>query len=420
MAHILFVNQYYWPDLASTGQHLTDLAEHLAAHGHQVTVLTSRGKYLGGEGQAPGKELRNGVRIVRLRGSGLGQRGGILARVLDYALFHLSVGSRVIFGRGNDVVVTLTTPPMLGLWGGLARKFRGVKFVNYLMDLHPDAEFELGMLKRGSLVGRFLDRVQNFAVRTADSNVVLGPYMAARVRQRGVHASRICEIPVWSSKEDVEPIEHERNPLRKSFGWEGRFVVLYSGNAGLLHCFDELLDAAGMLERSAPDVLFAFIGGGPRRAELERQVAQRGLGNVEFRDYLPREDLKFSLPAADVHFMSLRPEQTGVAVPGKLYGILAAGRPVLFVGARRCESADTINLGGAGLTYGLGDSDGLVQGILRLRDEAGTRHRMGRAARTAFLTTYEREVACERWRGFLEEISGEIVLPPAEELRPAA
>lgn len=409
MARILFVNQYYWPDVASTGQHLTDLAEHLAARGHDVRVLCSRGAYDSGRGAAPARETRGGVEIRRLRATGFGKRRSLLHRALDYASFHALVALEVARSRWADVVVTLTTPPLLGLHGRLAQLVAGARHVHFVMDLHPDAEFELGLLSRTSLAGRLLDRACGHALRTADVNVVLGPYQGARVEAKGTAPERIREIPVWSRADEVVPVPHATNLLRAEWGWADRFVVMYSGNAGLVHRFEEILAAAARLEREAPDVLFAFVGGGPRRPEIEAAARERGLANVWFGDYVPRSELSRSLSAADVHFMSLRPEQTGIAVPGKLQGILASARPVLFVGAERCESADTIRAARAGFTFTPGEGDALADAILALRADPERRALMGERGRAAFLETFEQRRCCEAWRGLLEEIAGGVV-----------
>lgn len=410
MATYTFVNQYYWPDVASTGQHLADLCEALVARGHRVRVICSRGQYLEGKGEAPAFEIHRGVEIVRIPASSNGKNGSLWRRALDYLSFHLLLARAVLSGPRPDAVVTLTTPPLLGVWGRVAQVLRRTKHVHWVMDLHPDAEFELGMLKRGSLLGRFLAFACAHPMRKATKNVVLGPYQGRRLTDRGVAERRIAEIPVWSSADEVSPIDHRFNPLRTEFGWDGKFVVLYSGNAGLVHRFEELQHAMRVLEERCPDVRFAFVGGGPRRAEIEAFAAEHELSNVEFHGYLPREALKHSLPAGDVHFMSLEPAQTGVAVPGKLYGILAAGRPVLFVGAERCESADTVREADAGLCFEPGDGDALADAIEALakdHTEGGSWVAdMGRRARAVFLERFEREVCCEQWVDLLEEVVG--------------
>jgi len=408
VARFLFVNQYYWPDVASTGQHLMDLCETLAARGHAVRVVCSRGQYLEGAGTAPRFELKDGVEIVRVEATSHGKNGSLARRALDYLSFHAALLRALFDGARPDAVVTLTTPPLLGLWGRVLQVLRRTRHVHWVMDLHPDAEFELGLLRRESFTGRLLAFLAAHPMRTADVDVVLGPYQGARLVGHGVSAERIREIPVWSSADEVAPLDHRFNPLRASRGWKGRFVVLYSGNAGLVHRFDELCEAMRLLDRRRPDVLFAFVGGGPRRKEIEAFAREHGLTNCEFHGYLPREALRHSLPAGDVHFVSLVPEQTGVAVPGKLYGILAAGRPVLFVGAERCESADAIRAAGAGACFVPGQGAELADEIERLAADAALGGRelaeMGARGRAAFLETYERGVCVEQWADLLEGV----------------
>lgn len=367
-------------------------------------MLCSRGRYLAGEGPAPAREQRNGVEIRRVRATSFGRRSHA-GRLADYAAFHALAGLRAAASGWADVVVTLTTPPLAGWMGRAAKLLRGVRHVNFVMDLHPDAEFASGLLRPDSVPGRALEGLLGRSLRGADANVVLGRHQGARVLARGVDPRRVIEIPVWSDAREIEPVPRERNPLRERLGWADRFVVMYSGNAGLVHRFEELLDAAEEIDETDPRVLFAFVGGGPRRPEIERAVRERGLSNCEFRPYFDRADLRWSLSAADVHFMSLRPEHVGVAVPGKLYGILAAGRPVLFVGSPACEPAETIAAAGAGLAFQPGQGAELARAIERLRDDPVLRVELGRRGHAHFLAHHERGVCVEAWRRLLEAVA---------------
>lgn len=407
MARLLFVNQFYWPDLASTGQHLTDLCEHLAGRGHEVRVLCSSGAYLDAAGRvAPAREQRQGVSIRRFRGLGFGQRSSLGRRAAEYAAFHLQVARATAASSWPDLIVTLTTPPLLGLWGALAQALLGRRHVPFVMDLHPDAEFALGLLRRQSLLGRALEALNAWPLRRADRAVVLGPHMAARLQAKGVDPARLAEIPVWADGQAVRPRPHAHNELRRRLGWNGRFVVLYSGNAGLVHRFDELLDAMQRVGATHPRILFAFVGGGPRRREIEAEVARRGLTNAEFHAYFPREMLGESLPAADAHFLSLRDEQAGIAVPGKLYGAMASGRPVLFVGPERCESADTLRQSGAGYAFRSGEGLALSEAILTLAEDPRRAAELGRRARAEFERRFDRPVCLAAWSELIEGLVG--------------
>ena len=164
---ILFVNQHYYPDIAATGQKLTDLAEYLAATGHHVSVICSKGKYVAGMLPAGREEVRNGVRIHRTRTGGHG-RSSVLWRLFDYAAFYIGVFFHILFSRKHDYVVYLTTPPLLSFMGAVLRKIKRQRYGIWSMDLHPDAEEVLGMFRPAGLVARTLHVLNNFGYKNAD------------------------------------------------------------------------------------------------------------------------------------------------------------------------------------------------------------------------------------------------------------
>lgn len=394
---LLLVNQHYYPDVASTGQHLTDLAEHLAAEGYSVEVLTGRGKYVAGKVEAPAREVRNGVRIRRLRTTSFG-RGSHLGRVVDYLSFYVRVLAALLFGPARDGVLFLTTPPLLGFLGAIARLVRGQRYGVWSMDLHPDAEVASGMLRAGSLPAKVLEWMNATGYRHADFVVDLGPYMKQRIVGKGVAPERTHTVHVWSAKEEIVPTPRERNPLIDELGLRDKFVVMYSGNAGIVHDFDGICEAMRLL-KDDPRIHFLFVGNGPRRAQIEEFVKANAIANFEYQDYFSRAQLKYSLSVADVHLISLRSPFVGISVPGKLYGIMASARPALFVGPTACESAETILEGrcGAVIDPAKGEAGArLAEWIRRLESDSQLARDFGAAGRRAFERVYEREVNCNQ------------------------
>ena len=392
---VLFVNQHYHPDVASTGQHLTDLAEYLAGRGYSVEVLTGRGHYLAGAMPVPAVEMRNGVRIRRIRATAFG-RGSHIGRLADYATFYLHVLFAVLLGRRRDGVVFLTTPPLLSVVGRLARIVRGQRYAIWSMDLHPDAEIAAGMLPADGAPARALAALDRIGLRGADFVVDLGPYMKRRIVDKGVPAVRCHTVHVWSRAEEVESTPPEENPLIDELGLRDRFVVMYSGNAGLVHDFDAILEAMRRL-RDDPRIHFLFVGGGPRRKEIEDFVALHAIANFAYRDYFPREQLRYSLSVGDAHLISLRAPFVGISVPGKLYGIMASGRPALFVGPSRSESAESIVTASCGAIVDPSESDPagrIVEQLRQWADAPQEARAMGERGREAFLVRYEREPNC--------------------------
>jgi colanic acid biosynthesis glycosyl transferase WcaI len=399
---ILFINQYYWPDHASTAQHLADLAESLAERGYECHVLCSQSRYKPGEPRPPAYEIHEGVRIHRVPATSLGRRG-TWARMTDYLSFYAGAIFKAMTLPRFDAAVTLTTPPIIGLVGTLLKWLRGTRHVYWSMDLHPDASLALGRMSSTRLFPRFMYWLSSFVYRQADKVVVLGPYMADRIALKQVANERVVTIPVWSRREEIYPIPRPANPIRRSLGLQDAFVAMYSGNLGLAHSSDEFLAAARRL-RDREDIVFLFVGGGPRIHEVELARDREGLTNVRLLDYFPRDQLHASLSLADVHLISMRPEMTGVVVPGKLYGVMAASRPAIFVGPEHCETADTIRHAGCGFTITPGDADALVSALTLLAGDSSLGRRMGERGRSAFLTTHERKLCCNQWYELMSEL----------------
>ncbi len=178
---------------------------------------------------------------------------------------------------------------------------------------------------------------------------------------------------------------------------------MYSGNLGLAHSTAEFLNAARQLH-DRDDIVFLFVGGGPRLHEVELAREREGLTNIRLLDYFPRDQLHASLSLADVHLISMRPEMAGIVVPGKLYGVMAASRPAIFVGPEHCESADTIRHAGCGFTIAPGDAEALVSALTLLAGDASLGRRMGERGRSAFLTTHERKLCCNQWHELMSEL----------------
>jgi len=399
---ILFVNQHYWPDVAATGQVLSDLAEYLVGGGYEVEVLCSRGGYEGGKVDAPSREIRRGVRVTRVPSPGFGRRRN-RGRFADYGTFLAQVAARLAVGRERDLVVLLTTPSMLPVSGWIAGRLRGRPYAIWSMDVHPEIEIALGILP--AAVSRVLGPFDRASHGRAEFVVALGSCMHERLIAKGVSPARLRTIPVWSRADELRPVERAENRLAAELGIEDEFVVMYSGNAGLAHRFEEVLGAIGRLEAD-PGVEFVFIGGGPRKPEILSRA--NGTRNFRYLEYRPRGELGSSLSLGDVHLLTLRGDMAGLVVPVKLYGIMAAGRPVVMVGPRESESARTIEREGIGHVIdpdelGGGATDRLVEVLRGLRADPGERRRMGERARAAFLERYERSRRCAEWGRLIGE-----------------
>jgi glycosyltransferase involved in cell wall biosynthesis len=283
------------------------------------------------------------------------------------------------------------------------------------MDLHPEAEAALGMIESGGLLDRVLRGLADWSYRGADFVVDLGPYMKRRIKKKGVPAEDLRTIPVWNKKEEVFPVPPPENPLMDEVGLTDKFVVMYSGNAGLGHRFEEVLGAAKHFD-GHPDIHFLFVGSGPRKDQILDFAERHDLSNFQYLPYFPREQIKHSLSLADVHLLTLRRSFAGIAVPGKLYGILAAGRPVLMVGPEASDSAETIERHEVGQVVDPGQqedrnasTEAVVGAIRRFYEEPERRRELGERGREVFLERFEQETCCDQWAALLrEEVGGRV------------
>ena len=399
---VLLLNQVFWPDVAATAQHGHDLGRYLAQHGVQVTALASRSLYSKTGKALPREGGVDGIRIVRAGQSRFGKTA-LAARAFDFVSFYLAALWRAIWLPRQDIVVCFTTPPFIAFVGILLRWLKGTKVVCWTMDLYPDVPVAAGVLRRGSLAHSLFDAVDRFSLRHADRVVVLGRCMQQRLLEKGVDPKRMEVINVWADGDEVSVRPIEGNALRTAWQVGDRFVIEYSGNFGIGHD-GETMYRAMQATRADDSIRWVIVGGGTRRGELEAFVQAHDIVNAVLKPYQPREALGELLSLGNVHLVSVAENFSGLLVPSKFYGVLAAARPVLYVGPRESEVARVIEESKCGLVIEQGDSAGLVKAIETLHADPQLAQAMGRRAREVFERTFTRSHACERWLRLLQNV----------------
>jgi len=405
MPRIIFINRYFYPDQSATSQLLSDLAFCLAGRGHDVHVVTSRQRYDDPRSRLPKEETVKGVRVHRVASTQFG-RPALIGRTIDYLSFYLSTWRALLaLGRPGDIIVAKTDPPLLSILAAKAARRRQAWLINWLQDLYPEvaARLDVPLLGSRDVIVKQRDR----SLIAASANVVPGESMAARVAARGVPADKIHVIPNWANDDEIVPIARADSELRVQWGLQDKFVVGYSGNLGRAHEFDTLLGAAEKL-RGDPRIAFLCIGGGKQFDALAAQVEARGLWErFHLLPYQERAVLKHSLSVPDVHWMSLKPELEGLIFPSKLYGILAAGRPVIAVTAKGGEIARLVETNGCGIAVAPGNADALAKAIADLSNDHRRLEEMGRRARMLLDEKFSRQSALEKWRSLIDKIARE-------------
>jgi colanic acid biosynthesis glycosyl transferase WcaI len=386
---VCYFNRSYWPDTTATGQLLTELAEDLVnRHGLAVTVIA--GYPIAGDAPAVGPdEFRNGVRIVRARGTTLSPRR-FAGRAINYLTYFVSAVWRALRLPRQDVTVALTDPPIIGLAALAARPRQGMVF--YCQDIFPEVA---GLLEdfKSPAVNALLDRTNRLLVSRARRIVAIGETMASRLIQgKGASPAKVTVIANWADTSAIVP-ETKPNRFSTAHGLDAAFVVLHAGNIGLGQNLDFVLEAAALL-RDRPDIVFLFIGDGNRRAALEDAARSRRLDNVRFLPFQPRDLLRWTYASSDVCLVSLKPGLAGYIVPSKLYPILAAGRPYIAAVESESEVAALTSTHRCGVVVPPGGASHLADVVVQLAARREERQSMGRRAReAAALFARDRQVA---------------------------
>ena len=385
---VCYFNRSYWPDTGATGQLLTELAEDLVArHDLDVTVVT--GYPVAGGATLASSETRHGVRIVRARGTTLSTRR-FTGRAANYLTYFFSALWAALRLPRQDVTIALTDPPIIGLAALAARPRHGVIF--FCQDIFPEVA---GLLEdfHSPFANALLERLNRFMVRRAARIVALGDTMASRlVHGKGADPARVTVIHNWADTAAIVP-SPKSNAFAAAHGLESSFVLLHAGNIGLSQNLDVVIDAAALL-KPRRDIVILFIGDGNRRAALQSLAAARGLDNVRFLPFQPRDQLRWTYASSDVCLVSLKEGLAGYIVPSKLYPILAAGRPYIAAVEPLSEVAALTERHRCGVLVDPGDAVQLAEAIRRLADQRAERDSMGARARLASeLFSRERQVA---------------------------
>jgi len=304
--------------------------------------------------------------------------------------------------------MVLTTPPLISLPALFVCRLRRMKLVALVQDVYPDVAVALGALSERGLTTRLLDALNRLVLRNTDRIIVLGECMRERIVEKagGGADDRIDVIHNWADGEKIAPLAPgEENSFRKEHGLGERFVVLFSGNFGRVNEFATVLDAARRL-RAREDVIFLFVGDGARAAEIEDFIRRESVTNVRMLPYQPREALRYSLAAGDAHLVTLAEGLAGLSVPSKAYGILAAGRPVLFVGDPRSDVARLVEEHGCGEVVPAGDGGRLAEIIAAWAEDRAKPAAMGERARTLFASRFDRPHAVSAYAESLAKCLG--------------
>lgn len=413
--NLLIYAHYYYPDVASTGQILTELAEGLKDSFH-TTVICTVPSYTGKISQYYRKhkyfyENINGVDILRIRVPEF-RKSFAPSRIHNIVSYFFSAIMATFRVEHQDYIFTISQPPILGgLLGVLGKWIKHAKMIYNIQDFNPE-QVQAVSFTNNRLILKTMMVLDKYSCRGADKIIVVGRDMIETLRQRFPALPPYAYINNWIDEKDIVPLaaDHEKvMNFRKRYGLVGKFVIMYSGNIGLYY---DLISLIKIIEnfQEKTEVLFAFIGEGSVLDELVSYKENNNLSNVVFIPYQDKSQLVYSLNAGDVHFVVNARGIKGVSVPSKLYGVMAAGKPVLGIMEKGAEARLIVEEAGCGLSVEPGkykQIEELIDKFIQLRgtqelEEMGRRGReylTGNLTKAASIEKYRNEIlSCEERR----------------------
>jgi colanic acid biosynthesis glycosyl transferase WcaI len=403
MNDITLVSQYFYPEMISTGHILTELFVALDKQ-TKKTVFCAQPTYYSTE-KVNKIIIHEKIRIIRTSNTQY-DKNSMKGKLLNSVTFLSHAFLLLLKQKSNNTVLFVTNPSILGFIGPILKAIKKRKYILLIHDFYPDIAINMGYIGNKSIVAGLWNLINVFVYRHASSIIVLGRDVQKVLMDKipfDQH-KKIVFIPNWADPSLINPIEHKENHLIQQLKLENKFIVEYSGNMGLTHDMETLIEAAKEIQNDA-FVHFLMIGGGGKLKKIKEMVKKYNLNNVTFLPYQDRENLKFSLSAAYVSLISLEDGAQGLSVPSKLYGILASGRPSIALMADDSEVAITLKEFRCGITIPPKDVNALVGAIKWFITNESERIDMGLRAREAFLNNYTVEICAEQYLQLIDKVN---------------
>jgi glycosyltransferase involved in cell wall biosynthesis len=400
------VTLYFYPDYASTGHLLTELAVGLKRMGCDVTVYTAHPTYRSRE-RARKSEVYEGVQVYRLPSTQM-DKNVKLGRILNSVSFFVSALVTLLFHRTSGPLLIVSVPPFLPFLGYVVKRLKGQPYISLFYDVYPDIAVRLGYLKSGGLMQRIWDSMNRLVIGQASRVIALSEPMKGIVLGKAnpngqADSEKFRIIHNWVDEGFIKPMAKTENWFVAQEGLQDKFIVLYSGNIGLSYDLETVIAAAERLKDK--NMAFLFIGEGGKKKKLQALVGQRQIQNVRFLPYQPRDVLPFSLTCSDVSLVALEKGVEGLSMPSKLYTILASGRPVIALVEEDSAVARIIRDADCGARVTQNDVEALVKVLEFYYENSEIAERQGRKGREYCLGHFTLARACQEYYDLLASLN---------------
>lgn len=341
---IWLMSELFYPDETSTGYILTEIADAIATT-HKINVIAGPTIYSNERSSCRGN-LNAEISVFRVN-IGNWNKNRLVSRVIRMVLLSLKMGWLAYrkVRQGDKVIVVTNPAPLLLLISSIC-KIRGAKLIVIVHDVFPENIVAAGLLKEDNQIYRLLLRIFKNAYRKASKIIVLGRDMQSIfLRKTGFGYVDIPVIPNWADTESIFPV----SPMEKDI-----IRLQFAGNMGRVQGIMPFLES---FKCANNDLLtFDLYGDGALRGEIQRFIERTNLSAIKLRDPFSRDDQHLILNKCDIGLVSLADGMLGLGVPSKSYNIMAAGKPILYIGDPMSEIARLIVDEDIGWTFDAYDS----------------------------------------------------------------
>ncbi|MGH7380717.1 MAG: sugar transferase [Candidatus Methylomirabilales bacterium] len=408
---ILYVSQYFPPEMGAPSARVYELSKHWVKAGHRVTVLTGFPNHPTGivpqeyrrrMWRLTCRERIDGIEVVRTWLYPAPNRRP-WERMLVYGSFGVSASLRGLFLERPDVVIGSSPQLLNGLAGWWISRLKGCPFVFEVRDLWPESLLASGIGKENSFLMRRLERLALFLYQQSDRIVVVTDALKdCLVTQKGLSREIIHVVENGVETGQFFP-RVETKELRQRLGLDGKFVVSYIGTMGYAHGLEVVLEAADRLREVLPDVVFLLVGEGAEKARLQEMAAKLRLDNLQFVDQQPRDRIPAFINMSDVCLVPLRrAELFATVLPSKMLEFMACGRPVVL--GVDGQARTILDEAQAGIYVPPGDPEALIEALLRLYRDSALRARLGENGRAFIVQHFAREEKALEYLHILERL----------------
>jgi glycosyltransferase involved in cell wall biosynthesis len=410
---ILYVSQYFPPEMGAPAARAAELAHHWAQAGHDVSVLTGFPNHPTGivpeEWRARLRRLTyrekvDGVNVFRTWLWPLPNRKAH-ERMRNYASFCISAALRGLTIPRPEVIIATSPQLLVGLSGWWLAFVRQVPFVFEVRDLWPESLTAVGVGSEGSILHQALGAIAGFLYQRSNRIVVVTPaFKEHLIRHWRVPEEKIAVVENGVETSLFAPQAHQADhSLRKQLGAEGKFLASYIGTLGNAHGLETLLDAAAQLQKPNPDVLFLLVGEGAEKERLKAQAQSRGLANVRFLDQQPREKIPALISASDACLVLLKKTEVfKTVIPTKMLEFMSCARPVI-VGVDG-QARQIVEEAEAGIVIEPENTEALLQAIHQLAVNPELGAKLGQNGREHILQHFSRDRTAEKYVQILKNV----------------